>query len=346
MSFEFELISTAELVQSYLEANRIDAGMLANISGVSSRTVSRFLKGEARLTVPIADGLEQLDIGLKSNNLLSYDAKYLAQEERRRRSIGLTMDTIRKVVVKYTLSKFFPDLKSPLQLFERAADLVGKDNILSGDFSSVAPSAVRFSKANGSNEELAHFWVAIAYNEAKESAEFNGGLLKFDSDSFRACFNKNIKSLSKAETVEQAKFNISHLFQVGGINFYFRDSVPKCRIKGAVVRDADGYVFVFASNLFKCVERLWLAMIHECIHLLDGDFDEIDLEEGREFNIDEKVVRILVGSDMEEKRKYSVVEIRQIAKAHSIAPGLVAEIARFRSGDYKDYQVNRLIHYY
>lgn len=346
MSFEFEIISTAELVLSYLEANEMDAGKLAEVSGVSARSVSRFLKGESKLTVPIADGLERLNIGLKADNLLSYDAKYQAQEERRRRRLGLTLEEIRQVCRRYNLGKFFPGLKSPLDLFERAAGLVGMENLISGDFASVSPTAVKFSKANGSDNGLADFWITIAYNEAKEVAEDSGGLLRFDEEYFRAFFEENIKKLTKADTIEQVKFNISHLFKEGGINFFFRDSVPKCRIKGAVVRDRDGYVFVFASNLFKCVERLWLSMIHECVHLIDGDFDAIDLEEGREFNIDEDVVRILVGSDMQEERFYSVAEIRQIARAHSVAPGLVAEIARFRSGNYSDYHINKLIHYY
>lgn len=348
MSFSFEILSTGALVQSYFEANGISVENLVKESGISVATIYRFLKGEAKISVRIADALESLGIGLVADDLIAYDARYWAQEKRKENELGLSQKDIRNIVTKYKLGKFFPDIKGPVALFERAAELVGKQNFLSCDISQICPVDVRFSKANGSDDELANFWISIAYNEAKEIAEKKGEkLVLFNGDLLSRMMAVDMKKLSRAYTLEQTAFNLQYFFSKSGVNFHFRNSVPGCRIKGAVVRDKDGYVFVFASNLFKCIERLWLAMIHECLHLLHGDFDVVDLDTDENENlIDETVIKFLVCDDMTENRDYSVSEIFDIARRNNVAPGLVAEIARFRSGNYKNYQINKLIHYY
>ena len=75
------IISTAEMVKGYMEANSINATQLATASGVSPRTVYRFLKGECKLSKKIATGLSSIVPEISVSFLMVYDAKYQAQKD-------------------------------------------------------------------------------------------------------------------------------------------------------------------------------------------------------------------------------------------------------------------------
>ena len=75
------IISTAEMVKGYMEANNVNATQLATASGVSPRTVYRFLKGECKLSKKIATGLSSINPEISVSFLMVYDAKYQAQKD-------------------------------------------------------------------------------------------------------------------------------------------------------------------------------------------------------------------------------------------------------------------------
>ena len=75
------IISTSEMVKEYMEANNVNATQLATSSGVSPRTVYRFLKGECKLSKKIALGLNTLIPEISVSFLMVYDAKYQAQKD-------------------------------------------------------------------------------------------------------------------------------------------------------------------------------------------------------------------------------------------------------------------------
>lgn len=75
------IISTAEMVKGYMEANNVNATQLATSSGVSPRTVYRFLKGECKLSKKIATGLSLIIPEISVSFLMVYDAKYQAQKD-------------------------------------------------------------------------------------------------------------------------------------------------------------------------------------------------------------------------------------------------------------------------
>ena len=232
-----------------------------------------------------------------------------------------------------------------IRLFNHASSILGKENLLNGTLQNIAPpNAVLFSKANKADDEISNLWVTVAYNEARQ--KYGNGIRRFNHDKFLEMLNY-VKILSKAVTEEQMMSNIEDFCEECGINFLYRASIPNSRVKGATIKDADGNVFILMSNLFKCIERFWLSFIHEILHIKTGDLDKnrnlIDEEEKK---VDENVIAFLVDRDMTDPRNYSNAEIRSIAQKHNIAVGLVAEITRYRSGDYNNYNINSLIHYF
>ncbi len=75
------IVSTSEMVKGYMEANSVNAIQLATASGVSPRTVYRFLKGECKLSKKIATGLNSIIPEISVSFLMVYDAKYQAQKD-------------------------------------------------------------------------------------------------------------------------------------------------------------------------------------------------------------------------------------------------------------------------
>jgi plasmid maintenance system antidote protein VapI len=76
-----KIISTSEMVKNYMEANGVNASQLASASGVSLRSVYRFLNEESKLSKKIASGLNSLIPEISISFLMVYDAKYQTQKD-------------------------------------------------------------------------------------------------------------------------------------------------------------------------------------------------------------------------------------------------------------------------
>lgn len=344
---DIKLISTGKMIMTYLVENGYKiTDLVDSACGVSSRKIYRFLNGEGRISIPIAEGVHRLINEISVDFLLSYDAKYVYQKKQEEKAAGISEKTINSIITKYKLQQFFPEFKGDkIELFNHASTILGKENLLHDSLQNVAPvNAVLFSKANKANDEISNLWVIVAYNEAR--LKYGNKMRHFNNAKFSEML-KYMNTLSKAVTKEQMMANINDFCEECGINFLYRASIPNSRVKGATIKDDNGNVFILMSNLFKCIERFWFSFIHELLHIDAGDLDNgKNLMDEEEKKVDEDVISFLVGTDMVDSRNYSSMEIRSIAKKHNIAVGLVAEIARYRSGDYQNYDINSLIHYY
>lgn len=343
MTLDVKLIPTGKFVLEFLTENEIVLSNLAETCGVSVRTIYRFINGECRLTTEIAEGIHKLLPDLSVEYLIKYDAKYQYQKEKEAKTIGITEKEAKAIISKFKLKKFYPEFeKDNIALFDYAASFLGYDNLKNGTLYKVAPSLPRYSKANKAEEKDTLLWTTIAYNEVKKKYQ-GQGLRDFDRSKFDNAI-ESIKKISGATTLELTKFNIETFCNNCGINFIFRPSIPNARVKGIAVKDEDGRVYLLLSDLFKCIERIWLTFIHEILHIKNGDIDKDLSLEIDERQVDEDVIRFLVDNDMQENRDYSLKEISCISRAHKVPLGLVAEIARFRSNNYKNYAINSLIH--
>lgn len=78
---EIKLISTGKMVMTYLMKSGYKITDLVDSScGVSSRKIYRFLNGEGRISLPIAEGVHRLINEISVDFLLSYDAKYVPRK--------------------------------------------------------------------------------------------------------------------------------------------------------------------------------------------------------------------------------------------------------------------------
>jgi len=100
---DIKAISTADMVKEYMDANGISGKTLANTSGVSARTVYRFLNNESRLSKKIAEGLHSLIPEISLDFLMTYDAKYQLQKptdnirENVRKTVAVTCNKTKSV---------------------------------------------------------------------------------------------------------------------------------------------------------------------------------------------------------------------------------------------------------
>ena len=138
-----------------------------------------------------------------------------------------------------------------------------------------------------------------------------------------------------------------------GINFYYRKSIPSARVKAVAVKDKNGFVYIFVSDLFKCVENLWLAFIHECLHIKNDDFSKTDgikdniFEEDIDANyVNEGAIEFFIGSI------YSIADFKDIdsiiglSEKSNCPVSIAVEIARYKIKNYSNPDLNKYIHYY
>ena len=77
------IISTARMVRGYMDANNVSVKALSEASGLSERTIYRFLGGKCRLSKRIALGVNSLIPEISLEFLMTYDAKYQLQNNTR-----------------------------------------------------------------------------------------------------------------------------------------------------------------------------------------------------------------------------------------------------------------------
>jgi len=335
------MISTGRLIYEYLDANDLTIKDLQEKSGLSIRTLYRVITSDnSKLPYEAAKGVNELIPELTVEFLMKYDAAY--QVEKINLSRKYEIGPIEDVIRDYKLDKLFKGEKDKTQLFQKGIYIFGVDNIRNR-FIDLNGLSYNFSKANNPDDWASKLWLKTAYEERINNNE----LLTFNEDVFNILFDK-IKQLSSTKDVDSVLFNMKFICEQSGINFYYRPSIPNSRVKAVVVKNENGQIFILMSDLFKCVENLWLAFVHEMIHIKNKDYDKEDLVDNKEYEnfIDESVIRFFIGDDKFNKDDCNIETISKIAKENMCPVSIVAEIARFVTNTYTDGDVNKLIHYY
>lgn len=109
------IISTAEMIRGYMDANDVSVKALSEASGLSERTVYRFLGDEGKLSKRIAQGLNSLIPEISLEFLMTYDAKYQLQKNTQQKRIKEA-----KTQVKSTNSTVRKNVTIPRYLNDRA----------------------------------------------------------------------------------------------------------------------------------------------------------------------------------------------------------------------------------
>lgn len=342
------MVSTGTIIKMYLVENGISLAEVAEASNVSLRTVMRVINDETKLGIDVAIGINKLLPEIKSDFLLSYDSQYQLQKKYVEKdnydvSIG-------KVISNYQMKKLYKDLANDeIALFEKAKQVFGLDNIINNNRVDTSELLYCFSLAKGErNNHL--LWLKAAYEDCRASKDFCDYV--YDETAFRNNF-ASLKSKTFTNDYHTTLYNMKSFCKKSGINFYYRPSIPGARVKAVAVKDKEGRVYILISDLFKCVENLWLAFIHECEHLENKDFDKIgyikkdlisDLID--ENYIDDKAIEYFIGSDYSLTDFNDAQSVVALAEKNQSPASIVAEIARFKTKTYSDLSLNKYIHYY
>ena len=342
-----KMVSTGKVLKMYLEENGLCAAQLAAISNVSLRTIIRVLNDERKLDPKIAIGMSKLLPGIKAEFLVSYDSKYQLKKSLVEKDSGDV--SISKVNSFYHMKKLYPDLAGDeLALFEKAKDIFGLENIINYSIN-IDQLCVCFSKAKGKTDNNHLIWLKAAYEEYQSS---NNEKVIFNKGAFEECFN-NIKTKTFTSDIKTTLFNMKFFCKKCGINFYYRKSIPSARVKAVAVKDKNGLIYIFVSDLFKCVENLWLAFIHECLHIKNNDFSKTDeikdniFEEDIDANyVNEEAIKFFIGNNYSIDDFKSIETIIGLSERSNCPVSIAVEIARYKIKNYSNQDLNKYIHYY
>lgn len=342
------IVSTGSIIRMYLESNGVSALEVSEASGVSLRTVIRVLNDERPLDYEIAYGIHTLIPEIGIDFLMNYNLRYQLQKKTVEKD-NFNID-INKVVSAYHLKKLYKnDAGDELKLFEKAKKIFGIENIIDNYKVDMEGLSFCFSLAKGEQENRHLIWLKASYMECVTDNE--NELLEFNKESFDKYFIE-LKSKTFTSDKDSTIYNMKSFCRKTGINFYYRESIPGARVKAVALKDKKGRVFIFVSDLFKCIENLWLAFVHECIHIKDNDFDKVnDIKEDSttvgidENYVDEKAILYFVPN-------YSIADFANVSTICALAENngapvnIVMEIARFKTHTYGQSDINKYIHYF
>jgi len=242
------------------------------------------------------------------------------------------------------------------ELFEKGKGIFG-DNFINMklDPSSVSDTLC-FSKAKNSFPNVSLSWVLATYYECNQKIDKP---LTFNYEKFKQNFPL-LKKLCGTNTSSAMFFNMKKFCEISGINFYYHESIPNSKVKGITFVDKKGHVYLFISSLFRCIENTWYTFIHECYHIKDNDFAQIDNLK-KNYNVQENEVFIERSALMfildQKESIYNTIKassfnpddsnnLNLIVKETQSPINMIAEAIRFLKQRYTSSLLNSFIHTY
>lgn len=339
------MTSTGEMIAWFLDNNGITINQLAEVSGVAPRTIYRLINEGAKLSGKIALGLHELLPGIKVEDIVAYDAKFQF-EKKQYEQMSKSSVPIDEIIKRFHLKKLYPDLKNkPVELIKKAKEYLGET--IKNNTVDLKGLRYAFSKANNADNSCSEIWLCAAYHECL--ATIHNQPSRFDETNFNMYYDM-IKQYSDTDDLSSTLYNMKHICKKMGINFYFRSSITNSRIKAVSVSDTDGNVYLFISDLFRSIEILWLAFVHEMNHIKNGDVFKDGIgeicskEEEKKIELDAE--NYYVGKKVNWSEITTQNKIANLAKATNTPSGIIAELSRYHNQCYTNSEVNNFIHYY
>lgn len=307
--------STGEMVAIYLQENGLTVRDLADVAGVSQKSVYLFLSDEARLSSQMAIALERLIPSLTAVFTMAYDAQYQLQKDIA--FSPLKQSQVLSLAKHFDLRVLFPDDRNNLmRLFDDGVSMLGYQNFIDRVTQSPHIPVLSFARAKNYDDEKSKLWVYAARERyLKEGKE----LLPFDEETFEKSFDE-LFVLAGAESITATIANMSYFCRKCGINFALVKSYRGSQAMGASFMDSQGHLFVLLSDLFKRTEHLWIVMIHELLHIRDKDYNHIEYDDANprspvEAGKDESVQKMFIrgGVDLSSTVVQSLDDITRIA---------------------------------
>lgn len=341
------LVETGKIIKSYLESNNITVDDLIKVCSLSPRTIYRALNSETKLPYEIAKGIHTLIPEITPEFLLSYDGKYQAQKKQLEEKNGI--GDINDLIKTYKLKYLFPEIKdNKNELLKKAIEIFGLKNLNDKTASTNEwMYSYNFSQAKNSDQFCQNIWLSSVYFDYCS----NNDKLLFNEKLINESVN-NIRQCCGTKDYNMTIYNMKEISKICGVNFNFKSKIPNSRIKAVTIQDKDGYIYLFISDLFKCIENLWISFMHEFIHIIKKDYENsvIYQDDKREYNealVSSQVGTYFIGEEYKKIRKdMKIEEIRRISEKCKMPIGIIAELYRIKTNDYSNKEILKLIHYF
>lgn len=341
-----ELICTGKMISGYLVANGLTISDLAQASGVSLRNIYRFINDDAEMSPKIAIGINKLMPEISLDFLASYETKYRIYKEKFQKD--LEIPDIDACISRFSLKSLYKSHSNKrTQLVDIGRQVFGLSSL-----QSMEPIAkdikLCFSKAKNSHDETSFIWLVASYSEC--CLKYSNNMPIFNRDEFDSIFI-NLKTYSGTTGIESTIYAMESICEKCGIAFHYRPSIPNARIKGVTIKDCNDHIVIVMSDLFKCVENLWLAFIHEMIHINNNDFDNNEFfdkkkEQENEKFINDESIKFFIGNSEIPSSEIKNNDIGLLANKCDTPIGIMAEIIRYKQNAYTNPIYNSFIHYY
>lgn len=323
-------VSPGDILEETLEAQGLSKSEFAERAGVSPKTVSLIISGQAPITSDNAIVFERV-LGVSAqvwNNLESTYRLFLARQK--------AADALNDAVA---WSKGFPlaeltkrgVLKEGLSAAQKAGALLNffrvKDPAAWATQYGTMQAAFYKSAAFKSNYNAVVTWLRLAELRA-ESIKTD----PFDPRMFKDAL-KQIRSLT-AEKPTVFEPQMKELCRQAGVALVFVSELPKTRLSGATCWRSSDKAMIALSLRHKSDDHLWFTFFHEAGHILmhgkkDVYIDEKDLghteqeQEASQFASELLIPDAQYNEFVQAHLKFTPYIVKQFAQKIGIAPGIV-----------------------
>ena len=295
------IVPTGRIVKEYMSESNISQKVLAEACGYSEKQISLMLSGKAALTKTVADQLERLLPGTTSDYWMTYDAKYWLQEREEKKTAE--RKKYDQLAASLGLDKIFSGTDySKAQRIELLENATGTNDLLAiANLSPTVKAGAFFlkDKPDSPPPPFINLWIDLllyfAHLEEIPELTFKG------VDFLATKIQKELKEALYVRDSEGLQWNIKMFCESCGINVFFVKNLPTSYVRGMSFSRKEK-VYIVLTDRFKSIEFTVFAFVHELMHILHGDLDQMDFI-GQHIDFEEEAnkeaLSFLVGNNYE-----------------------------------------------
>lgn len=331
-------------VSEILDDMNITQEEFAHRLGISSKTISKLVNCEERISSGTADKLEKVT-GVSIRTWLNLQANYDAKvQEIQNAQANDEIDIAKAIDTKYLKEHHFLENKR-YKIQEKIMKLHQILKISNLTQLSKFNPAVSYRRSESQDESksiiVSNVVLELATNEARNKSD-----IKYDKEKLKKRL-PYIKSLI-LETPANFYPKLRATLLQCGIVLVAMPNIPGARLNGATKKFKDGSVLLLFTDRNKDADIIWFSIIHELGHIYYEDFHSNRDDEqsyakkeekadrfAQDFFIPDDKYREFVAHD-----DFSSSAVRSFAQRMDVIPGIV--IGRIRKDGLVGYQDSEL----
>ena len=340
-------VSPGQILEETLQARNMKKQDLAQRCGLSAKTVSLIIGGQAPVSPQTALQLERV-LGVSANIWNNLEANYRLSQAKQdsRQKLSQQVEWANRFPVKELVKRgFLTQHSDPVEMLEQLLGFfeVGSISAWQAKFSQLEVSFRRSPSFQSSLESVAT-WLRMGelLAERIHREPYN-----------RSRFEQVLTEVRKltVDGPETFEPKMTEMCGQAGIALVLVSELPGTHLSGAARWLAKDKALIMLSLRYKTDDHFWFSFFHESGHILHGSKKAIFLEETETWSSDEEdeadrfasnmLIPPVAYAEFVRCRRYGSADIVAFAKRHAIAPGVV--VGRLQHDRYVDWsRLNRL----